>query len=120
MGTAEDGQGRLLLRLGAEGGSLSVYGPEPGNNQAPFSVYLDEGDYGEEDLEAFSGKVHEATSLLAALAFMERYRWHRLFALHVAPDVEQVVLTEVHKSQDQDVVNRWTRRLRTLRQQGAD
>ncbi len=105
----------VILRVGAEGGSLTLYGARtPGGwrfsrrviDQTMALLDLDDGEVIDEE-SAVVG------SWAAALALMDRYQWHRLYPLEVHPAfrarVMQAVVARLRRDVEKDPerVYRW-------------
>lgn len=94
-------QNQVILEIGAEGGSLTIFGePSPTggwrfvaerNETALFEMLPDEDQEGLQPYDR-SGCVD---SLGEALKLLDRYPWHRLFPLKVHPDFREKVLDAV-------------------------
>lgn len=91
----EAGGGQLLLKLGAEGGSLELRRYQGPGGQGRFVVALSEMDYGLPGFEASEQVTDCGAQLQDALDWMERYRWWRLRPLSLAPGAEDEVLAQV-------------------------
>lgn len=112
-GTA--GQGRPILVVGAEGGSLSVTKLLTSEQKESFQVRLAEMDYDVEELEPVDEVLGQADSLQGALEIMDRYKWARLTVRDVAPDMEEEVLAAVAAREGDEQRSRWQRRIGGLK-----
>jgi len=97
---------RILLKVGAEGGSLTVTrctAPEG----ARFEVRLNEMDYDLEELSASNGIIGTSTTFFDALILLDRYPWFRMHPLCVDTGVETSVLEAVEARGGAEARDRW-------------
>jgi hypothetical protein len=112
---AGTGPSEVILEVGAEGGSLTLYGARTPDgwrysrrvlDQTMALLDLDDGEVIDEE-SAVVG------SWSAALALLDKYPWHRLYPLEVHPEfrgrVMQAVVARVREDLDKDPerVFRW-------------
>lgn len=102
----------IILEIGAEGGSLTIFGirdPECGwrfineRNEAAMCGMLPEDEPGPEFYER-SGYV---PSLDEALDSLDRYPWHKLYPLRVHPDFRQKIFDVVVSRFEAEGEDRW-------------
>lgn len=91
------GKMRLIVKVGAEGGSLSLFASE--SHAVPEYVlaindqtllFIDEGG-------VIEGERGRATSLRGALKLLDQYPWHMLFPLQVHPEYQERILNAVKR-----------------------
>ena len=108
----------LILKVGAAGGSLSVWSVSAKDGTRSFVVKTDEStlkDFmDEEDANGLSfksetGPLHSFADALIALG---HYPWHRLYPMSVHQDFIDPVLTAVMDLGGEKEVNRWQRKLK--------
>ena len=101
---ASSSKWQIVLKVGVEGGSLTVFGVDSGGGQWKFSVERDESTLAsmlsEEDLGGlrpsdFRGKSKLLETLDDALRHMDRYPWHRFYPVRIHPDFLEQVLEAV-------------------------
>ena len=104
---------KLILKVGAAGGSLSVWSVNTKDGTPSFVVKTDESTLkefmDEEDTNGLSfksktGSLHSFTDALIAL---ERYPWHLFSPLFVHQDFIDSVLTAVMNLGGEKEVKRW-------------
>ena len=114
---AHASSGELILKVGTEGGSLSVRLVTGQGSTRRFVVLRDEETMRdflhEEDQEGlvFSEEFPAVDTLPAALQIMDRYPWHRLTPLVVHPEDLDAVMGEVRRRGGETEVERWQFRL---------
>jgi hypothetical protein len=95
-----------ILEIGAEGGSLTLFGRKVPNGSWQFCMERNESILkdllSEEDLEGmtddeFYKKTGWVASFSQALDLLSRYPWHKLYPLKMHPEFRDVVLAEVEK-----------------------
>lgn len=107
----------LVLKIGAAGGSLSVWSVNAKDGTRSFLVKQDETTL--KDLmtkeEAsgitFKSKTGPLRSFADALTVLGRYPWHLLYPLFVHEELIDPVLTAVMNLGGEKEVNRWRRNL---------
>ncbi|OGP83094.1 MAG: hypothetical protein A2V87_07535 [Deltaproteobacteria bacterium RBG_16_58_17] len=107
----------LILKVGAAGGSISVWSVSVKDGTRSFMVKTDESTLKElmtkEDAAGitFKSKTGPLISFADALAVLGRYPWHSLYPMFVHQDFIDPVLTAVMNLGGEKEVNRWRRRL---------
>ena len=107
----------LVLKIGAAGGSLSVWSVNAKDGTRSFLVKQDETTLKElmtkEDAAGitFKNKTGSLHSFADALTVLERYPWHLLYPMFVHQDFIDPVLTAVMNLGGEKEVNRWRRKL---------
>ena len=107
----------LILKVGAAGGSISVWSVSAKDGTRSFMVKTDESTLKElmtkEDAAGitFKSKTGPLISFADALAVLGRYPWHSLYPMFVHQDFIDPVLTAVMNLGGEKEVNRWRRRL---------
>jgi hypothetical protein len=107
----------LVLKIGAAGGSLSVWTVNAEDGTQSFLVKRNESALKEfmteEDADgiAFKSKIGPLLSFDDALAVLRRYRWNRLYPMFVHEDFREPVLTAVMNLGGEELANRWQRKL---------
>ncbi len=108
-----------VLKIGAEGGSLTIFGERAASGAWSFSLRTNEtATYGlldEEDRQGFeprstSPRVH---SFAAAIALLDKYPWFRLCPMEVHPEFAAAVGHEVRKRASLSEHARWQAELRS-------
>lgn len=91
-----------ILELGAEGGSLTLFGNREAAGQWKFWTQTDENTMGdlldEEDIRGLGslvGKHGPVSSLPEALALLDKYQWYRLAPLQIHPEFRSAIQSEV-------------------------
>jgi hypothetical protein len=103
----------LVLKVGAAGGSLSVWSVNAKDSTRSFVVITDEStlkDFlNKEDASGitFKSKTALQRSFADALDVLGRYPWHRLYPLFVHPDFIDPVLKAVESLGGEEEANRW-------------
>lgn len=88
-------QSEIILELGAEGGSLTIYGTPSEHGWVFSQKMLDqflEGQGGEEESEINS---QTTTSFSQAIEFLSKYQWQRLYPVVVHPEFGRAVFDAV-------------------------
>ena len=107
----------LVLKIGAAGGSLSVWSVNAKDGTRSFLVKQDETTLKElmtkEDASGiiFKSKTGPLLSFADALVVLGRYPWHLLYPLFVHQDFIDPVLTAVVNLGGEKESNRWRRKL---------
>jgi hypothetical protein len=107
----------LVLKIGAAGGSLSVWSVNAKDGTRSFLVKQDETTLKEfmpkKDAAGinFKSKTGPLRSFADALPVLGRYPWHLLYPLFVHQDFIDPVLTAVMNLGGEKEVNRWRRKL---------
>jgi hypothetical protein len=116
--TAKQMTGETILELGAEGGSLTLFGNRDAAGQWRFWTQTDETTMidllDEEDLSGLGSLDNTSApvySLPEALALLDKYPWYRLTPLQVHPEFRLVILGEVQKRGTPEEVASWNSRL---------
>jgi hypothetical protein len=108
----------IVLEVGAEGGSLAVFGERIAEGKWRFRVVRDEISFREllsdEDLEGLV--LFElgdyVPSFQDALKLLDRYPWFRLYPLVVHPNFLDLVLSGVKKRGGTEEETRWREMLK--------
>lgn len=104
-----------ILELGAEGGTLTLFGNRDAAGQWKFwleedetalNYLLDEED--QVDLEALINTSESVFSLPEAFALLDKYRWRCLIPLQVHPEFRLAILREVQKEGSPEEVASWS------------
>ena len=107
----------LILKIGAAGGSLSVWSVNTKDGTPSFVVKTDESTLKEfmtkEDAAGinFKSKTGPLRSFADALTVLGRYPWHLFSPLFVHQDYIDPVLTAVMNLGGEKEVNRWRRKI---------
>jgi hypothetical protein len=107
----------LVLKVGAAGGSLSVWSVNAKDDTRSFVVITDEStlkDFLDKKDAAginFKSKTALLSSFDDALNVLDRYPWHRLYPLFVHQDFIDLVLKAVVKRGGEEEVDRWQHKL---------
>ena len=108
----------IILAVGAEGGTLTLFGSKHASNAWKFwtetdetAAYelLDEEDRG--SIESPVKKSELVTTLSEGLALLDKYPWFRLIPLQVHPEFRDAILLEVRKRGTPGDEARWNERL---------
>ncbi|MFH1147948.1 MAG: hypothetical protein V1736_09615 [Pseudomonadota bacterium] len=108
----------LILKVGAAGGSISVWSVNANDDTQSFVVKRDESTLrefiDEEDAVGinFKSKSGLLSSFADALVILGRYPWHSLYPMFVHQDFMDPVLTAVMDLGGEKEVTRWQRRLK--------
>ena len=96
--------GETILALGAEGGSLTLFGHRDAAGQWGFWTQTDETTMNdlldEEDLRGLGSLVstsESVSSLPEAFVLLDKYPWFRLMPLQIHPEFRLAILSEVQK-----------------------
>lgn len=104
-----------ILKMGAEGGSLTIFGKRKATGAWQFRVERDETtlyDMLSEEDRAGAVPFEQnpwIESLDAVLAQIDRYNWPRLYPMSVHPDFRDYIFKEVQKRGGDSEVARWRR-----------
>jgi len=107
----------LLLKVGAAGGTISVWSVSAKDSTRSFVVKTDESTLKELMTEeeaagiAFKSKTGSLNSFADALTVLGRYPWHLLYPMFVHQDFMDPVLTSVMNLGGEKLANRWQRKL---------
>jgi len=107
----------LILKVGAAGGSISVWSVNAKDGTRSFVVKTDESTLKELMTEeeaagiAFKSKTGSLNSFADALTVLGRYPWHLLYPMFVHQDFMDPVLTAVMNLGGEKLANRWQRKL---------
>jgi len=103
----------LILKIGLEGGNLTLVRNAEGDNWS-FQLVRDEstacGLLSEEDRAGIVPRsvIDLGTSLAEALETLgRRYRWHRFYPLEIHPEFRHAILEEVEKRGGEDCRRSW-------------
>jgi hypothetical protein len=102
----------VILEIGAEGGSITLYGIPHGTKWRYFTSANDS-TTDEFDKSEYPRVSRYVDSWGAALRLLDRYRWHRLYPLTVHPQFQDRVWTVVQlrfardKEPDHHALERW-------------
>jgi hypothetical protein len=106
--------GETILEVGAEGGSLKLFGNRDDAGQWRFWTQTDERTMNylldEEDLRGLGCLVHTSESVYSlpeALALLDKYPWHWMIPLQVHPEFRAAILNEVQKRGTPEEVATW-------------
>jgi len=111
----------LILKVGAAGGSISLWSINSKDGARTFVVTTDESSLKElmteEDVAGinFESRTALLPSFANALAALGKYPWHRLLPMFVHKDFMDPILTEVMKLGGANEVSRWRRKLEFIR-----
>lgn len=109
----------IVLKIGAEGGSLTILRERVVEQGWRFRVELNETTLydmlSEEDQRGMRAedfaRFEYAQTFQEALGRIEKYQWFRLYPLQVHPEYLDAVLSEVRKNGGSDEVARWREEL---------
>jgi hypothetical protein len=107
----------LILKVGAMGGSISVWSLKSKDGTRTFLVKTDESTLKdlmtEEEAEgiAFKSKTEPLHSFAEALIDLGQYAWHLLYPMFVHQDFRDQILTAVRDLGGEKLANRWQRKL---------
>lgn len=107
----------LILKIGAAGGSLSIWSVNAKDGTQSFLVKQNEstlkGLMSKEDAAGitFKSKTRPLLSFADALAVLGQYPWHLLYPMFVHQDFMDPVLTAVMNLGGEKLANRWQRKL---------
>jgi hypothetical protein len=113
----EGDEQELVLKVGAMGGSISVWSVNAQNGTRSFAVKTDESTLKEfmdkEDTNGLSFKSETGSlhSFADALIVLGRDPWHLFSPLFVHPDYIDPVLSAVMNLGGEKEVNRWLRKI---------
>jgi len=110
----ELGVWETILEVGADGGSLSLFGKKDPQGHWQFWTHTDETTYcellDEQDLRGLGslvGTTDPVVSLAEAIGLLDRYPWYQLTPLHVHPAFRLAILEEVRKRGTQEEFTAW-------------
>jgi len=108
----------IILEVGAEGGTLTLFGGKNATNAWEFWTKRDETAVyellDEEDRASLGSPVHKSEVVIRlseGLALLDRYPWFRLVPLQVHPEFRDAILLEVRKRGTPADEARWNERL---------
>ena len=106
--------GETILELGAEGGTLTLFGNRDTAGQWQFWIEEDETALNylldEEDQVDSETLIHTSKSVLSlpdAFALLDEYRWPCLIPLQVHPEFRLAILREVQKKGSPEELASW-------------
>lgn len=105
----------VLLRLGAEGGSLLLCRSAVTSPVERYVVRLSEMDYEVDGVGPVDKVIGEAESVTHALALIDRFPWFRMAVLELDPEIEAAVLVGVEERGGAEELGRWVSRIAALR-----
>jgi len=113
--------GETILELGAEGGSLTLFGSKDDAGHWRFWTQTDESTMNylldEEDLRGLGSLVHTSESVCSlpeAFVLLDKYPWHWMIPLQVHPEFRAVILSEVQKRGTPEEVASWNSYVKRL------
>jgi hypothetical protein len=107
----------LILKIGAAGGSITLWSVSAKDGARSFVVKTDEstlkGMMTEEDAEgiAFKSKTAPLHSFADAMIALGHYQWHLLYPMFVHEDFRDPVLKAVRNLGGEKLANRWQQAL---------
>lgn len=113
------GKQELMLKVGAAGGSLSIWAVHAKDGTRSFLVKQDEstlrGMLDKEDASTFNyySETGQLRSFADALDVLGQYPWYGLSPIFVHQDFLDIVLTTVANLGGEKEVHRWQRKLDT-------
>jgi hypothetical protein len=117
VGKMKHNKQELILKLGAMGGSISVWSVNAKDGTRSFVVKTNESTLkefmDEEDAEGigFESETERLHSFADALIALGDYPWHELYPMFVHQDFVDPVLAAVKELGGEKVVTRWRRKL---------
>lgn len=115
----------LILKVGAAGGSISLWSVTAKDGSRSFVVTTDESTLKdlmtEEEAEglAFKSKTAPLHSFADALIALGHYPWHLLYPMFVHQDFKDVIFTAVMDLGGEKEVSRWQRKLEFMKRRGT-
>jgi hypothetical protein len=113
--------GETILEVGAEGGSVTLFGNRNDAGQWRFWTQTDETTMNylldEEDLRGLGSLVNASESVCSltdAIALLDKYPWHCMVPLQVHPEFLTVILSEVQKRGTPEDVASWNSHVKRL------
>ncbi len=110
---------QVILELGAEGGTLTLFGGKGDSGQWTFWTEVDESTIyellDEEDRRGLGSPVSTSKSVASlpeALALFDKYQWFRLIPLEIDPEFQDAILIEVQKRGTPEDVCCWQERVK--------
>jgi hypothetical protein len=110
-----------ILEVGAEGGSLTLFGNRDDAGQWRFWTQTDETTMNylldEEDLRGLGSLVNASesvSSLTEAFVLLDKYPWHCMVPLQVHPEFLTVILSEIQKRGTPEEVASWNSHVKRL------
>ena len=107
----------LILKIGAAGGTISLWSVNAKDGTRSFVVKTDEstlkGLMTEEEAEgiAFKSKTAPLHSFADAMIALGLYPWHLLYPMFVHQDFREAILKAVMNFGGEKLANRWQRKL---------
>ena len=107
----------MILKVGATGGSLSIWSVNIKDGTRSFVVTTDESTLkefmgkGDAIGLSFKSKTPPLNSFADALTTLGQYPWHKLYPMFVHQDFREPVLTAVTNLGGEQLANRWQRKL---------
>lgn len=107
---------QMILEVGAEGGSIALFGHEDETSNWEFWTSTDDSSFymlSEEDQEGLSPSTTstKVNALSAALKQLDRYPWHKLHPISLHSEFNQQVLSEVYARGGKVCVDNWLQTL---------
>jgi hypothetical protein len=115
----------LILKVGAAGGSISVWSVNAKDGTQFFVVTTDESTLkefmNEEDANglSFKSKTEPLHSFADALTALGKYPWHLLYPMFVHQDFKDVIFTAVMDLGGEKELSRWQRKLEFVKRRGT-
>ena len=118
---------QVVLKIGAEGGSLTLLGRKTAGGSWRFCMERNEWAIkdllSEEDAQGMSDdcfyeKSGWVSSFSEALDLISKYDWHELYPEEIHPDFRDMVFAEVYKRGGPEAVKRWNRILERHNREG--
>ena len=110
----------VILKVGAAGGSLTIFGVESPDGQWKFFQERNESAaydlLSEEDRAGITpiSRTPYMHSIEEALLSLCRYPWFKLFPMKVHPDFLDTILVEVKRLGGHSEVERWKKRIKKV------
>jgi hypothetical protein len=107
-----------ILKVGAAGGSLTLFGSKYPTGQWKFFTERNETTthniMSEEDREGLIpvSRTSHVNSIKEGLLLLKKYPWFRLFPLEVHPEFQKIILAEVKRLGGKSEIDRWKRYLK--------
>lgn len=115
--TAETTAPETILKLGAEGGSLSILRTRLPEGRWQFSMFIDESTLSdlldEDDRQGlvFIEHSERVATIEAALVLLDRFQWYTMLPMVLIDEYAPLVLAEVERRGGAHAVVRWRDRL---------
>lgn len=110
----------IILKVGAAGGSLTLFGSKSANGKWDFFIERNEAAMcdlmDEEDREGFIpiSRTPYVHSVEEGLQELSSYPWFMLHPVEVHPEFQEKILVEVKRLGSKSDIERWERRLKWL------